>query len=35
MGARSRIRDTHKHQQLKADLVEHIMHKFGCDEENN
>ncbi|XP_033147435.1 putative nuclease HARBI1 [Brassica rapa] len=29
MGVRSKIRDPHKHQQLKADLVEHIWHKFG------
>uniref|UniRef100_A0A0D3ABL9 Uncharacterized protein n=1 Tax=Brassica oleracea var. oleracea TaxID=109376 RepID=A0A0D3ABL9_BRAOL len=29
MGARSRIHDPHKHQQLKANLVEHIWHKFG------
>uniref|UniRef100_A0A0D3AEU9 DDE Tnp4 domain-containing protein n=1 Tax=Brassica oleracea var. oleracea TaxID=109376 RepID=A0A0D3AEU9_BRAOL len=35
MGARSRIRDQHKHQQLKADLVEHIWHKFGHNEDIN
>ena len=31
MGARTRIRDRKMHQQLKADLVEHIWHKFGRD----
>ena len=35
MAVRTRIRDKQMHQQLKADLVEHIWHKFGRDEYNN
>uniref|UniRef100_A0A0D3CTU3 DDE Tnp4 domain-containing protein n=1 Tax=Brassica oleracea var. oleracea TaxID=109376 RepID=A0A0D3CTU3_BRAOL len=35
MVVRTRIRDKQMHQQLKADLVEHIWHKFGRDEYNN
>ncbi|XP_009103747.2 putative nuclease HARBI1 [Brassica rapa] len=35
MSARTRIRDRQMHQQLKADLVEHIWRKFGRDEDNN
>ena len=35
MGVRTRIRDKQMHQQLKADLVEHICRKFGRDEDNN
>ena len=35
MSARTRIRDRKMHQQLKADLVEHIWRKFGHDEDNN
>uniref|UniRef100_A0A0D3CD62 Myb-like domain-containing protein n=1 Tax=Brassica oleracea var. oleracea TaxID=109376 RepID=A0A0D3CD62_BRAOL len=35
MGVHSRIRDRQMHQQLKADLVEHIRRKFGRDEDNN
>uniref|UniRef100_A0A0D3DQV5 Uncharacterized protein n=1 Tax=Brassica oleracea var. oleracea TaxID=109376 RepID=A0A0D3DQV5_BRAOL len=35
MGVRTRIRDRQMHQQLKVDLVEHIWHKFGRDEDNN
>uniref|UniRef100_A0A0D3DHL6 DDE Tnp4 domain-containing protein n=1 Tax=Brassica oleracea var. oleracea TaxID=109376 RepID=A0A0D3DHL6_BRAOL len=35
MGVRTRIRDRQMHQQLKADLVEHIWRKFGLDEDNN
>ena len=35
MGVRTRIRDRQMHQQLKADLVEHIWRKFGRDEDNN
>uniref|UniRef100_A0A0D3AKZ4 DDE Tnp4 domain-containing protein n=1 Tax=Brassica oleracea var. oleracea TaxID=109376 RepID=A0A0D3AKZ4_BRAOL len=34
MGVRTRIRDRQMHQQLKADLVEHIWRKFGHDEDN-
>uniref|UniRef100_A0A0D3DCC1 DDE Tnp4 domain-containing protein n=1 Tax=Brassica oleracea var. oleracea TaxID=109376 RepID=A0A0D3DCC1_BRAOL len=34
MGVRTRIRDRQMHQQLKADLVEHIWRKFGRDEDN-
>ncbi|XP_048610413.1 uncharacterized protein LOC106395244 isoform X1 [Brassica napus] len=35
MGVRIRIRDRQMHQQLKDDLVQHIWHKFGRDENNN
>uniref|UniRef100_A0A0D3E787 DDE Tnp4 domain-containing protein n=1 Tax=Brassica oleracea var. oleracea TaxID=109376 RepID=A0A0D3E787_BRAOL len=35
MSVRTRIRDRQMHQQLKADLVEHIWRKFGRDEDNN
>uniref|UniRef100_A0A0D3DAG7 DDE Tnp4 domain-containing protein n=1 Tax=Brassica oleracea var. oleracea TaxID=109376 RepID=A0A0D3DAG7_BRAOL len=35
MGVRTRIRDRQAHQQLKGDLVEHIWHKFGRDQDNN
>uniref|UniRef100_A0A0D3EF51 DDE Tnp4 domain-containing protein n=1 Tax=Brassica oleracea var. oleracea TaxID=109376 RepID=A0A0D3EF51_BRAOL len=35
MGVRTRIHDRQMHQQLKADLVEHIWRKFGHDEDNN
>ncbi|WZZ24153.1 hypothetical protein YC2023_007554 [Brassica napus] len=35
MGVRTRIRDRQMHQQLKADLVEHIWRKFERDEDNN
>ena len=35
MGVQTRIRDRQMHQQLKADLVEHIWHKFRRDEDNN
>uniref|UniRef100_A0A0D3CCC7 Uncharacterized protein n=1 Tax=Brassica oleracea var. oleracea TaxID=109376 RepID=A0A0D3CCC7_BRAOL len=35
MGVRIRIRDRQMHQQLKDDLVEHVLCKFGRDEENN
>ena len=35
MGVRIRIRDRQMHQQLKDDLVQHIWHKFGRDEDNN
>ena len=35
MGVRTRIRDKQMHQQLKADLVEHIWNKFGRDQHNN
>uniref|UniRef100_A0A0D3AWG7 Uncharacterized protein n=1 Tax=Brassica oleracea var. oleracea TaxID=109376 RepID=A0A0D3AWG7_BRAOL len=35
MDARTRILDRQMHQQLKDDLVEHIWHKFGRDEDNN
>ena len=35
MGVRTRIHDRQMHQQLKADLVEHIWRKFGRDEDNN
>jgi len=35
MGARTRIRDRQMHQQLKADLVEHIWRNFGRDADNN
>uniref|UniRef100_A0A0D3DHW0 Myb-like domain-containing protein n=1 Tax=Brassica oleracea var. oleracea TaxID=109376 RepID=A0A0D3DHW0_BRAOL len=34
MGVRTRIRDRQMHQQLKADLVEHIWRKFGPDGDN-
>ena len=34
MGVRIRIRDRQMHQQLKADLVEHIWRQFGRDEDN-
>ncbi|XP_033131877.1 uncharacterized protein LOC103829873 [Brassica rapa] len=35
MGVRTRIRDRQMHEQLKADLVEHLWNKFGYDEDNN
>uniref|UniRef100_A0A0D3ALG2 No apical meristem-associated C-terminal domain-containing protein n=1 Tax=Brassica oleracea var. oleracea TaxID=109376 RepID=A0A0D3ALG2_BRAOL len=35
LGVRTRIRDRQMHQQLKADLVEHLWSKFGYDEDNN
>ncbi|KAF8116032.1 hypothetical protein N665_0023s0011 [Sinapis alba] len=35
MGVRTRIRDRQMHQQLKHDLVKHIWHRFGRDEDNN
>uniref|UniRef100_A0A0D3DML2 Myb-like domain-containing protein n=1 Tax=Brassica oleracea var. oleracea TaxID=109376 RepID=A0A0D3DML2_BRAOL len=35
MSVRTRIRDRQMHQQLKADLVEHLWNKFGRDEDNN
>uniref|UniRef100_A0A0D3DLU7 DDE Tnp4 domain-containing protein n=1 Tax=Brassica oleracea var. oleracea TaxID=109376 RepID=A0A0D3DLU7_BRAOL len=35
MSARTRISDRQMHQQLKADLVEHIWRKFGRAEDNN
>uniref|UniRef100_A0A0D3DNC7 No apical meristem-associated C-terminal domain-containing protein n=1 Tax=Brassica oleracea var. oleracea TaxID=109376 RepID=A0A0D3DNC7_BRAOL len=35
MAARTRIRDKQMHQQLKADLVEHVWRKFGRGEDNN
>ncbi|CAN6879046.1 unnamed protein product [Brassica oleracea] len=35
MSARTRIRDRQMHQQLKADLVEHIWRKFRRDEDDN
>ncbi|CAN7014486.1 unnamed protein product [Brassica rapa subsp. trilocularis] len=35
MGVRTRIRDRQMHEQLKADLVEHLWNKFGHDEDNN
>uniref|UniRef100_A0A0D3CY29 DDE Tnp4 domain-containing protein n=1 Tax=Brassica oleracea var. oleracea TaxID=109376 RepID=A0A0D3CY29_BRAOL len=35
MGVRTRIRDRQAHQQLKGDLVEHILCKFGRDQDNN
>ena len=35
MGVRTRIRDRQMHQQLKADLVEHLWSKFGGDEDDN
>ena len=35
MGVRTRIRDRQMHQQLKADLDEHIWRKFGREEDNN
>ena len=35
MGVRTRIRDRRMHEQLKADLVEHLWSKFGGDEANN
>ncbi|CAN6928723.1 unnamed protein product, partial [Brassica oleracea] len=35
MGVRTRIRDRQVHQQLKADLVEHMRSKFGRDQDNN
>ena len=34
MGVRTRIRDRQMHEQLKADLVEHVWRKFGRDEDN-
>ena len=35
MGVQIRFRDRQMHQQLKDDLVQHIWHKFGRDEDNN
>uniref|UniRef100_A0A0D3D864 DDE Tnp4 domain-containing protein n=1 Tax=Brassica oleracea var. oleracea TaxID=109376 RepID=A0A0D3D864_BRAOL len=35
MGVRTRIRDKHMHEQLKADLVEHVWCKFGRGQDNN
>uniref|UniRef100_A0A0D3C3P3 Uncharacterized protein n=1 Tax=Brassica oleracea var. oleracea TaxID=109376 RepID=A0A0D3C3P3_BRAOL len=35
MGVRTRIRDRQMHQQLKADLVEHLWRKFGRGGDNN
>ena len=35
IAVRTRIRDKQMHQQLKADLVEHIWCKFGRYEDNN
>uniref|UniRef100_A0A0D3EGG1 14-3-3 domain-containing protein n=1 Tax=Brassica oleracea var. oleracea TaxID=109376 RepID=A0A0D3EGG1_BRAOL len=35
MDARTRIRDKSMHEQLKADLIEHLWGKFGRDEDNN
>ncbi|KAF8044680.1 hypothetical protein N665_0168s0004 [Sinapis alba] len=35
MDVRTRIRDKHMHQQLKADLVEHVWRKFGRDQNTN
>ncbi|XP_048617757.1 uncharacterized protein LOC125589264 [Brassica napus] len=35
MSVRTRIRDRQMHQQLKANLVEHLWNKFGRDEDNN
>ena len=35
MDARTRIRDKPMHEQLKADLVEHLWGKFRRDEYNN
>ena len=35
MGFRTRVRDRQMHEQLKADLVEHLWSKFGEDEDNN
>ena len=35
MHSRQRIRDEPTHHQLKADLVEHVWHKFGSDEDDN
>ena len=35
MGVRTRIRDRQLHQQLKADLVEHIWSTCGRDQDNN
>uniref|UniRef100_A0A0D3BXV0 Myb-like domain-containing protein n=1 Tax=Brassica oleracea var. oleracea TaxID=109376 RepID=A0A0D3BXV0_BRAOL len=35
MGVRTRIRDRQMHQQLKADLVEHLWSKFGRSGDNN
>jgi len=35
MDVRTRIRDRHVHQQLKADLVEHIWSTCGRDQDNN
>uniref|UniRef100_A0A0D3B398 ENTH domain-containing protein n=1 Tax=Brassica oleracea var. oleracea TaxID=109376 RepID=A0A0D3B398_BRAOL len=35
MDFRIRIRDRQMHEQLKADLVEHLWSKFGRDEDNN
>ena len=35
MGRRRQIRDPHTNQQLKKDLIQHLWHKFGRDEDNN
>ena len=35
MHSRQRIRDEPTHHQLKTDLVEHVWHKFGSDEDDN
>uniref|UniRef100_A0A0D3BW03 DDE Tnp4 domain-containing protein n=1 Tax=Brassica oleracea var. oleracea TaxID=109376 RepID=A0A0D3BW03_BRAOL len=35
MGVRTRIRDRPMHEQIKADLVEHLWSKFGEDADNN
>ena len=35
MGVRTKLRDRQMHEQLKADLVEHIWRKFRRDEDNN
>ena len=34
MGVRTRIRDRQMHEQLKADLVEHVWRRFGHDADN-
>ena len=35
IGIRNRVRDRTMHRQLKADLVEHIWHKFGTPQDYN
>uniref|UniRef100_A0A0D3CEX8 Uncharacterized protein n=1 Tax=Brassica oleracea var. oleracea TaxID=109376 RepID=A0A0D3CEX8_BRAOL len=35
MSVRTKLRDRQMHEQLKADLVEHVWRKFGPDEDNN